>query len=221
MPEKNQDDAPNTVEAEHPEPPKSTSPVQPKFEVKDGAVLVDGKKYVRESDLIAAKESLTKQLESAQAIHNEAIDKLRLEVSAQQTEVAKANAALEEAKKARSAGDISVEELSKVKKEAEEAKTSLATVKAAGLDYRRKFLMVTYGISANSDVAKKLMEKDAVQLDSFEEALKALSTGRGGPGNYAVGMGGGDTAPATAMDRARSIIAATPMRGVRNEVPVK
>src|SRR3989304_5831714 len=169
--------------AETPKPPAS----QPKVEVKDGVVTVDGKKYIKEADLMAAKESLQGQIESAQAKHNEAVDKLKLDVSAAQQSVAQANAALEEAKKARTAGDISADEMSRIKKEADEAKAALATAQTSGLDYRRKFIMAVYNIPANSDVAKSLEAKDAKQLDSFEEALKALSTGRGGPGNYLIG----------------------------------
>jgi chromosome segregation ATPase len=220
MPEEKQNPVAPGNEGQNPAPASPAQPlVTPKFEVKDGAYIVDGKKYVKESDLIAAKESLTKQLETAQSTHNAAVDKLKLDVSAAQTEVAQANAALEEAKKARTTGDISVEELSRVKKEAEEAKTSLASLQTSSLDYRRKYIMAVYNIPVNSEAAKNLQNKDAKQLDSFEEALKALHAGRGGAGNYAVGGGGGGAAPVSDMDRAKSLIAATPIRGSRNEPP--
>jgi len=214
MPEQKQGD-PVAPDSEEQNPTTPTTPAQPKVEVKDGALLVDGKKYVRESDLIAAKESLSKQIESAQSVHNDAVDKLKLEVSAAQTEVAKANAALEEAKKARTAGDISAEELSRVKKEAADSKAALTAAQVQGMDYRRKYIMSVYNIPVDSDVAKKLLEKDASQLDSFEEALKALSAGKGGPGNYAIGGGGEGAAPISAMDRAKTLLANTPYRGVR------
>ena len=81
--------------------------------------------------------------------------------------------------------------------------------------------MAAYNIPANSDTAKKLLEKDASQLDSFEEALKALSTGRGGPGNYLLGGGGGGAAPVAELDRAKAVIANTPIRGTRNEPAAK
>ncbi len=220
MPEQNQpNDAPGKEGQNQQQPPANppaNPPAQPKVEVKDGVVLVDGKKYVKESDLIAAKESLTRQLETAQATHNEAVDKLRVEVSQAQQEVAKANAALDEAKKARSAGAMSDEDVAKVKQEADEAKTALATANTTALDLRRKLIMATYQINPTSDVGKKLMEKDLAQLDSFEEALKALATGRGGPGNYAVGGGGGGATPLSSMDRAKTLLANTPYRGVRN-----
>jgi len=217
MPEKNQQDAPNSNDQNPAQPPPAKA--EPKVEVKDGKVLVDGKSYVKESDLMAAKESLTKQLETAQQTHNSAIDSLKLEVSAAQTEVAKANAALEEAKKARTSGDISAEDLSKAKQEAETAKTELTKAQTANLDYRRKYILIAYNIPPNSDVGKSLADKTPAQLDALEEALKALQVKGSGPGNYAVGGGGSGTTPPTAMDRARDILSKTPYRGTRNEAP--
>src|SRR4030042_1521946 len=132
MPEKNRkNDAPGDNDQSPPQPPPAAT--EPKLEVKDGKVTVDGKSYVKESDLIAAKESLSKQLETAQSTHNSAIDKAKLDLSAAQTEVAKANAALEEAKQARTTGDISADEMAKVKKEAETAKAELTKVQTANL----------------------------------------------------------------------------------------
>ncbi len=223
MPEKNLDDAPGAVNppsAQPPAAPPATPPAQPKVEIKDGVVTVDGKKYVKESDLIAAKESLKGDMEKAQAAHNEAVDKLRLDVDAAQKQVATANAALDEAKKARATGDISADEMSKVKQEADTAKAALATATASALDLRRKLVMATYQINPTSDVGKKLMEKDAAQLDSFEEAMKAISTSRSGPGNYLVGGGGGGPAPVSNMERAKALLANTPYRGTR-DVPEK
>ena len=205
-----------TVQPQTPQPKPDSTATAPKMEFRDGAVFVDGKKHVPEHQLIAAKENLQKQIESAQSTHNEAVDKLRLDVSAAQTELATANAALTEAKKARTTGDISAEEMSRVKKEAEDAKAALNTAKNSNLDYRRKYIMATYHIAADSDAGKKLAEKTSDQLDSFEEALKALGGARPGPGNYATGgSGGGATAPSP-MDRAKALLAATPIRGVHN-----
>ena len=76
--------------------------------------------------------------------------------------------------------------------------------------------MVAYNITADSETGKNLMEKDMSQLDSFEEALKALSMSRKGPGNYIIGGGGSGVTPVSNMDRAKVLIANTPYRGVRN-----
>ncbi len=194
-------------------PPPATA--TPKFELKDGKVVVDGVSYVKASDLIAAKESLTKQLETAQTTHNEAVDKLRLEVSAAQSEVARANAALEEAKQARNTGAISPEEFAKAKKEADEAKTELSKTSASVLDMRRKLIVQTYHIPADSDIAKSLESKSALQLDALEEALKVTSA-KAGPGNYFTGATGGGTTPRSDRERARELLDKTPYRGVRS-----
>ena len=215
--ELNPQQPPATPPAETKTPPPGDN--QPKVEFKDGALLVDGRKYVKESDLIAAKESLQGRLEEAQTAHNTAVDGLRLEVSQAQTEVAKANAALEEAKAAQVQGGISEEEVSRIKQESVDAKTKLSETEVKTLDYRRKYIMTAYNIPEGSDTAQRLVEKDMSQLDSFEEALKALSTGRGGPGNYAIGGGGAGATPQTPMDRAKELIAGTPYRGVRNAPP--
>lgn len=219
MPEPKVTDAPPVS----PESPPIPAPpaAQPKLEIKDGVVMVDGKKFVPESQLMAAKESLQKDIDKAQQIHNDSVDKLKLDLSASQSDVAKANVALDEAKKARMSGDISAEELSKIKKEAEDAKANFTAEQTAGLDYRRKYIIAAYSIPATSDVAKKLSEKTAAQLDSFEEALKALSTSRGGPGNYAVSGGSGGATVKTNMDRAKELISSTPYRGIRNTPDTK
>jgi len=213
---------PQTTPAVTPEPAATTPPTsgpEPKVEVKDGMVYVDGKKYVKDSDLIAAKESLQGQMETAQQTHNETVDKLNLQVSDAQQEVAKANAALEEAKKAQGEGATSAEEVARLKTEAETTKTSLETANTSALDYRRKYIMVAYNIAPDSETGQKLLEKDMPQLESFEEALKALATSRGGPGNYVIGGGSGGAGPVSEMDRAKALIAATPVRGTRNEPP--
>lgn len=222
MPEQNQTtDAPGGDDQTTTQPPTGEQAAQtttpPKVEVKDGAILIDGKKHVKESDLIAAKESLQRQMDEAQQTHNDAIDKLSLGVSEANQKLAQANAALEEAKVARATGDTSDEEVSRIKQEAEDAKTSATNATTTALDYRRKFIMSAYNIPADSEQGQKLLEKDMTQLDSFEEALKALSTSRGGPGNYVVGGGGGGATPRTEMERASELIANTPIRGVRNE----
>jgi len=197
----------------------TTPPVaQPKIEVDaEGRVEVDGKKYVPESDLIGAKKSLQGDIEKAQAAHVAAIDKLNLQLSEANQNVAKANAALETAKQSQSTEGASPEDIAKAKQEAEEAKTALATATTSGLDYRRKYIMAVYNIQPDSEAGTSLATKTAEQLDAFEEALKAVGgVGAGGAGRYAFGNGGGGDAPRTEMDRARQLLDNTPIRGVRN-----
>lgn len=195
-----------------------TTPTSPKVEMVDGKVLVDGKKYVLESDLIAAKESLRGDLEKAQSAHNDAIDAAKLEADEANRKLATANAELEKAKQAGVSGAISEEEITRLRQEATDAQTKVDTANTSALDYRRKYIMAVYNIPVDSEAAKSLETKDSSQLDAFEEALKAVGGGRGGAGNYALG-GGGGSAPVTEMDRAKSIIESTPVRGVRNPTP--
>ena len=109
------------------------------------------------------------------------------------------------------------EEAAKVKQELEASKASIVTLTAeAGkaLELKRANLVLQYGI-----VPDTIKEKNMTELDSFEEALKAVSTAKGGVGNYALGGGSGDAAPMTAIERAAKVIEATPIRGVREPAP--
>ena len=201
-------------------PAASTTPAPsttPKFEVlKDGKMTVDGKSVVLESDLIAAKESLKADAEKAQTAHNEAIDKAKLELSGSQTAVAAANAKIQELEKARDSGAASEEDVAKVKQDLEAATGRAETAENRSLELRRAILALQYQIPA-----EQLQDKNMEQLDSFEEALKALATTRGGAGPYAIGGGAGGEAPKTPMDRAAAILDSTPVRGVRNPPPEK
>ncbi len=192
---------------------------EPKVEIKDGATFLDGKKVVPESDLIAAKKGLESQLETAQATHNQAIDAIRVELSAEQQKAADLNAQLKQAQEnAQGKGVASDDEVTRIKTERDEALAKVETLTAdaaSALEHRRALLVLKYNVPADS-----LADKDMKALDSFEEALKALSTSRGGsPGNYAVGGAGGGAEPLSAMERATKIIENTPVRGVRNAEP--
>jgi predicted nucleic acid-binding Zn-ribbon protein len=183
-------------------------------------MLVDGHKIVYEKDLIAAKESLTKAAEQAQAAHNEAIDKAKLDLSAAQSEVAKANARIQEIQ-ASSTGATNghdAEEVARLKQEIEAANSRAESVTGQVLEYRKKLLTTTY---PGQVTAEQLEGKTPEQLDAFEEALKALSQSRGGPGPYAVPGGPGGAAPTSPIDRAKALLESTPYRGVRNAPPEK
>lgn len=190
----------------------------PKAELKDGSILVDGKKMVAESDLIAAKRSLESKLEQEHTAHTTAIDTAKLELSAAQQQVADLNAKLTGAKQASKAGAIPDEEVARIKQERDDAKNLVVTLQTdvgKALEYRRALLAMQY-----PGVVDKLVNKTMKELDSLEEALKALSTSRGsGPGNYALGGGGGQPHTMTPQERAAKVINATPVRGVRNAEP--
>ncbi len=194
-------------------------PVAPtaKVEVKDGQVVVDGKKYVAEHHLLAAKESLEGKLNQQQTAHEAAIDTARLEASAAQQTIATLNAKITENEEARLTGAVTDTEAASVKQELETAKSSIVTLTAdAGraLELRRANLILQYGVTPDT-----IKEKDMKALDSFEEALKAVSTAKDGAGPYALGSGSGDAAPQTPIERAAKILESTPVQGVRNPVP--
>jgi len=203
-------------------PPITPEPIEPtaKVEVKDGKVLVDGKAYVAEHHLIAAKQGLETAAEKAQTAHNEAIDAVRLELSAAQQQAANLNAKLEEAQNAQGKGATPDEEVARIKTELTDALSKVETLKVdadKSLELRRALLVIQYGITAES-----LAEKDMKALDSFEGALKALATSRGGgPGPYALGGGLGGVAQMTEQERAAKVLEATPVLGVREAEPAK
>lgn len=193
---------------------KQNPPDAPKVEVKDGFTFVDGRKFVPESDLIAAKQGLEGKLEQQQTVHSQAIDMTKLELSTALQNVAKLTAQMSEAEQARQSGATSDDEVARIKQELETANSSLTILQTGAdkaLEYRRALLTIQYSIPAESLVSKSMSE-----LDSFEEALKALATSRGGsPGPYAVGGGAGGAAPRTEEERAAQVLASTGIRGVR------
>ena len=195
------------------EPEPTLEPIAPtaKVELKDGKVLVDGKSFVAEKHLIAAKRSLEGRLEQQQTVHEAAIDAARLEVSVAQQQIAQLNAKLKENEQARKSGAVTDEEAAKVKQELETTKGSIEQTNKSALEYRRALIVLQYGV-----VADTIKEKTMPQLDAFEEALKAVSTARGGGmGPYALGGGTTEAAPQTNMERAARILASTPVRGTR------
>ncbi|KKN26600.1 hypothetical protein LCGC14_0872930, partial [marine sediment metagenome] len=195
--------------------PTPTTPTLPKVEVKDGATYLDGKKVVPESDLIASKKSLEGQLAQQQTAHETAIDTAKLDVSNAQQEIANLNAKIKENEQARESGAVSDEDAAKVKQNLETAVSSIGTLTASALEHRRALLVLKYGVTEDT-----IKDKDISQLDSFEEALKAVSTARGGGvGPYAIGGGTGEAAPQTDIERAAKILETTPVRGVRNAAP--
>ena len=205
-------DANATIEPTQNTPEPAANPIlsNAKLEVKEGRVLVDGKAYVSESDLIAAKRSLESKLEQQQKAHESAIDIVKLESSSAQQQIAALNAKIQENEQARESGATSNDDAAKVKQELEGRISALEPEASKALEYRRALMVLKYGVAEDT-----IKDKSMPQLDAFEEALKAVATARGGIGPYATGGGTGDAAPQTPMDRAAKILASTPMRGTR------
>lgn len=186
---------------------------EPKVEVKDGIVFVDGKKMVKESDLIAAKQSLESAAGKAQTAHNQAMDNIRLELSAAQQQVADLNAKLQKAQES-APGQGATEEVARIKQERDSALTrveTLTTEAGKALELKKSLLVALYpGVTA-----EQLANKTMQELDSYEEALKAITTARGGIGPYAKGGGLGQPIPMTDEDRRRKALESTPVLGTR------
>ena len=199
------------------EPVAEPLPPTAKVEVVDGKVKVDGKSYVAESDLIAAKKSLEKAAETAQQTHNTAIDAANLKVSEGQQELAAANAKLQTAEQARESGVTSSEEVTRLKQETETAKSGMELATAKALELKKENLVLA---SAGTVTLEQLKDKTEIQLDALSEALKVIAS-TGGPGRYATGSGSGDGGVMTNTERAAALLAATPYRGVREVAPAK
>ena len=201
-------------------PPPAPAPVAPtaKVEIVEGKVVVDGKKFVAESDLIAAKNSLEGKLSTQQTAHDAAIDAAKLEASTAQQTIATLNAKITEVEEARKAGAVTDTEAASIKQELETAKNSIVTLTVdatRALELRRANLVLQYGV-----VPDTIKDKDMKALDAFEEALKAVSTARGSSvGPYAVGSGMEGAVPQTDIERAAKVLEATPIRGVREPAP--
>lgn len=195
---------------------ETTLPVAPKFEVKEGVMLVDGKKVIHESDLIATKRSLEGQIEKAQGVHNAAIDRAKLDLSDTQSKLATANAKVQELETAQSkAVAANPEDAAKQAAALKTAQDKATKVETDLLGLRIKNILLQYPGQLTDE---QLKSKTPDQLTALEEALKAITTSRGGAGPYAINAGGGGgTAPLTDFDRAKALLAATPLRGERKE----
>ena len=201
-----------------PDPAKAAPSTTPTMEYKDGAVFADGKKMVKESDLMALKQSSESAAEKAQAAHNEAVDTVRLELSTAQQALADSNAKLTEAQEAQGKGATTNEDVARIEQERNDAlaKVETLTVEAGkALELKKALLIAQYpGVTV-----EKLADKTMTQLDSLEEALKAVSSTKGGGiGGYAVGGGLGAAVPQTDYERRQAALASAPV-GTRTAVP--
>ena len=207
------DPTPVTTPTPAPEPTPTPAPVAPtaKFEVVEGKVQVDGKKFVPESDLIAAKNSLEGKMTTQQTAHETAINAAKLAESEGLKTIATLNAKITENEQARQAGAVTDEAAAKNKTDLDAALASIETLTSGALEMRRANLVLQYGVNADT-----IKEKSLAELNAFEEALKAVGTARNaGIGPYVVGGGSGVPVAQTNIERAAAVIAATPQRGVR------
>lgn len=171
---------------------------------------IDGKKVVHESDLIAAKESLQAEVKAARDQATTDLTKAQSDMARVNSTLAEANAKITQLETAQ--GQTTSEEIDKHKQTAETAGTERDTANASALTYRREAIAAKHRINPD-DIKDKTMP----ELDAFESALTALANARpGGDGPYAINAGSLTKAPMTEKERATSVLASTPYRGVRN-----
>jgi len=163
---------------------------------KDGTLTVrdtEGKevRYVKESDLLAIKESrkskedVAKEVESAKTA---AIAEANTKIEAEHQKALQAEARVSSLEEKIAQGGVDSAELAKAKAELEAAKKSSETLGNKHLELRRSVITATYGVPRET-----VASKDLAALDLYEEALKAV-IGDKKLGNFAIGGGGGASA---------------------------
>lgn len=162
---------------------------------KDGTVVIKDSegadvRYVKEADLLAIKgsrDAAERKVRDSEATHTTAIETVRNETETFRQKALQAEAKISGLEERLAAGG-SKEELERVKQELEAAKTSGEGLSNKLLGLRRTLITTTYGVPV-ATVEKKTLD----ELDTFEEALKAV-IGAKGIGNYAAGGGSGGNA---------------------------
>ena len=157
-------------------------------------------KMVPESDLIAIKKGLQTEVKDAKKAHEEERISLTGKLDEATNHLSKAEAKVKTLEE-KSSESVSSEELTKAKAELKTATDRGEELATQALEYRRKMLVSTYGITEDA-----IKEKTFEQLGFLEEALKLTKTSKG-DGNYGTKAGGGGSpAPESAMDRAKRIL---------------
>ena len=166
--------------------------------------VASNQKMVPEADVLAQKskaEGLERKLKESEQQWNTERDTLKTQVSASQTSQYAAEAQNKELIEKLSKSLKELEELPKVKAELDSTKLSAGELTKKALEYRRRFVAQSWGISEDT-----VKDKDMSQLDQFEEALKAVKASGGRPGNYAIGGTGGGAGQESPTERATRII---------------
>lgn len=166
-----------------------------------GAATQPTEKMIPERDLIAVKEGAKKELKDLKTAHKAELDSANTGLSEIQQKLLQAEASVEKLGEAATQSSGSAEELEKVKTELVTAQKRSEELGNKALEYRRSIVVATYGIPADT-----IKDKTTEELDQFESALKAVSAAKG-VGNYAVGGGGGASAPESPQERAKRILA--------------
>ena len=168
---------------------------------KDGALVVkEGDKtvrYVKESDLIAVKESRVSKEDVARAVQEATVTATaeatsKIDEAHQKALRAEARVSSLEEQITKGGGDAA--ELVKATAALATAKTSSEELGNRFLELKRNVIVQTYRVPKET-VAKK----DLAALDVYEEALKAV-IGDKSVGNFAIGTGTGGQSPLVGKD---------------------
>lgn len=166
-------------------------------EEEDGAIALkdaegNAVRYVKESDLLAVKgsrEGLERAARDAEAAHATNLKEANDKVEAEHQNTLKAEARVSSLEEQIASGSADVGELARLKQELEAAKEAEKGSATKLLELKRTHIVGAYGVPVATVENKSLPE-----LETFEEALKAVM-GQKGIGNYAAGGTGGGTNP--------------------------
>lgn len=174
---------------------------------KDGSISIkDGEKevrYAKESDLLAVKgraEAAESQLSEQKATWNSTEDSYKSQVTEHHDARLRAEVRSTELEEQLKQATAAQEELQRVKQDLEKQKIDLGSLSDRALGYRRQLLVATFNIAEDT-----VKDKTMAQLDSYEEALRALKAS-GGFGGYATTPGSAGAKPETPIDRAKRIV---------------
>ena len=150
-------------------------------------------RYVKESDLLAAKgskegavEKATREAtEAAQTAHATEVKVATDALDTEKNKALQAEAKISSLEETIRKGGGTAEELATAKQELETAKTSSESLGTKYLELKRDVIIKTYGVPKETVEGKNL-----AALDVYEEALKAV-IGDKALGNFAIGGGGG------------------------------
>ena len=160
---------------------------------KDGTLSIKDEagtevRYAKESDLLAVKggsDAAEKRLKEAEAGHKTAVDAINLQLNEANDKLNRAEAARQQLEEQLKQSAGSAEELAGVKQKLAEAEQNAEALKTKVLESRRQLIVTTFRVPPET-----VKDKTTEQLDAYEEALKAVTAGKG-VGPYAIPAGGG------------------------------
>ena len=160
-----------------------------------------GPRMVPESDLIAVKKGLLKELEEAKAGHTTTLTQMNTQLSEIRQQLLQEQAAKEQLD-TQLKSSISQDDMGKVIADRDAAIKRSGELDSKLLDLRRNSMATTYKVPADT-----LKDRTSDQLDLMEIALKAVGGGQASTKSFDLGGGGGAASPSTPIDRAKEAIA--------------